>query len=316
LNPEGGAPIVKPGDLDEPTSADHNREVHQRFLDATMPRLEALANLVKEARAAREHYGWLPDANSEAMRELAEESKFVGSWGTEPIRSCYSAAGVLLAAAEDHARSITELLFLDRAPLFGHVVLARSALESASRVLWLSQLGIGARTRVARSYTDALDNLYQLSRLPGDPVPWATVRRNNILEEARRQNFRVITKKGKVPAIQEERPSQTKLLRSLLAGGGDEELGALIYNYYSAVAHGSMYGLLQRFERTDQRNAISPLVTAALVVSSNDVNSVLSAFILGYARAVKEHFTLMGWDRDSWRQTYSDAHAALVRHHR
>lgn len=164
---EGGAPIVEPGDLDEPTSAEHNREIHQRFLAAIMPRLEALASLVREARAAREHYGWLPDANSQAMREVGEEGKFGGSWGSEPVRSCYSAAGVLLAAAEDHARSITELLFLERAPLFGHVVLARSALESTSRVLWLSQLGIGVRSRVARSYTDALDNLYQLSRLSG-----------------------------------------------------------------------------------------------------------------------------------------------------
>lgn len=142
------------------------------------------------------------------------------------------------------------------------------------------------------------------------------MRRDRILEEAKRQKFRVISRKGHVPAIEEERPSQTKLLRSLLAGGGDDDLGALIYNYYSAVAHGSMYGLLQQFERTDQRNALSPLVTASLSVSSDDINSVLSAVLLGYARAVKEHFSLMGWDRESWLNAYSQAHATLVEHRR
>jgi hypothetical protein len=115
-----------------------------------------------------------------------------------------------------------------------------------------------------------------------------------ILDEAKRKGFHIISRKGKPPAIEEEKPSRTALLRRLLDGGGDEELGALVYQYFSAVAHGTAYGLLQRVEKMDQRNPLSSLVTGRLYVTSYDINTVLSAVILGYGRAVSEYYQLMG----------------------
>jgi hypothetical protein len=303
---------VQSGDLDEAVSVAHNRAVHEAFLQAIMPRLDALGLLVKEARETRQHYGWLPDVDSEGMRELAEESRFVGAWGQEPVRACHTMATVLLVGAEDHARSITELLLLERAPLYGHVVLARSALEMSARVLWLCEVGIGVRLRVARGYTDALDNLNEQRRLPGNPVPSAVTRRDRIIAEARRQHFNVIRKDRKPPAIEHERPSKTSLMRALLGAGGDADLGALLYSFYSAVAHGTAYGLLQQFDRVEPPSKLSALATARPSVNSDDVRSVVTAMVLGYGRAVKELHDLMGWNGQEWLDAYTSAHRVIV----
>jgi hypothetical protein len=178
-------------------------------------------------------------------------------------------------------------------------------------VLWISAVSIGTRGRVARYFTDVIENLTELGRLPGNPEPESDRKRQVILDEARRQIFPVISRKGKPPSLSEERPSKTKLSRLLLDAGGDQELGALIYVYYSAVAHGTNCGLLQRFEKTASDNPLSTQATATSYVSTADINSVLSALILGYGRAVKEHFDLMGWT-GKWIEAYASAHHVLA----
>lgn len=60
-----------------------------------------LGELVGAFQALRERRSFLPDANSEAMRELSEQSKYAGAWGDEPSALAHNLAHLQLAAAED-----------------------------------------------------------------------------------------------------------------------------------------------------------------------------------------------------------------------
>ena len=138
--------------------------------DAAVERYRGnLASIVDAGRLLRESRGYLPDAESEAMREIAEEERYRHNWAQKPVDSSHSWAGVLLTAAEDHCKSICRLV-IGEASLFGLQSLARAGLEAAGRAEWFTESGIGTGRRVARYQTERLHNIYQLTSLTSTPT--------------------------------------------------------------------------------------------------------------------------------------------------
>ena len=103
--------------------------------------------------------GAVPAADSAAMLDLAQETKWASAAMNEPVHTLYTLAGFGLQAAEDNARAMCVLLEQrDWVPVYSHVVLARAVAENAGRVAWLVTAG-STRMRIARSINDQLYSL-------------------------------------------------------------------------------------------------------------------------------------------------------------
>jgi hypothetical protein len=258
-----------------------------------------------------DRWGSLPDAGSSAMAELAAEPEYEGAepWGDEPVRQAHNMASLLLVGADDSARSACTLLSQERTPVYAHMVLARSTLELAGRAWLLVDNGIGIRLRIARGFNDRLYGLGQQDFLPleGADKRRALERRTAVFAEGERLGFRKVRDRRNGPSLEEKRPTATQLVRRLLADGKDPQLGGAVYALFSAVAHGTTFGMSKSITLDAPETPTTPGVTwGAVYTSSRDVCSVLTAMILGIGTAFRARNVLFGWHADEWDHAYVD----------
>lgn len=109
------------------------------------------------------------------------------------------------------------------------------------------------------------------------------------------------TRRGAAFAIGEPRPDATTLIGATFAARGGR--GDAIFRYYSALAHGTTFGLLQLWRRAgDQLDDVDDLDHATLepnlTVGSLEsaVRGALVAYVDAFDRVVVTH----GWDRPVW----------------
>jgi hypothetical protein len=291
----------------ETTASESMDETSTRFEAHVGPVREALVGLLDEAESLRQRWGSLPDAHSQAMAEVAAESEYRGEspWGDDPVQQAHNLGQLLLVGADDLARSTCKLLQQGDAPVFAHVVLARSALEHAARAWRLLDPTVRVRQRIARGMNERLFSLSQQAMLPSDPEVKrrARDRIRSILGEAERVGLRRLPSRPRIPAyLEEARPSSTELVRRLLESGSDRELGKLIYAYFSAVTHGTAFGLSQSVDR-DMATASGRLgaTQGAVYTSSQGVCTVLTGLVLGFAKAMDARNELFLWDSAAWK---------------
>jgi hypothetical protein len=281
-------------------------DVSAAFEAHVAPVRDALSGLLDASDEVRDAAGSLPAADSPAMAEVAQESNFRGGepWGADPVGAAHSQAQLLVFAAEDCARSLVRLLAPGPTPVYSHTVVARATLELAGRAWWLLEPAISVRLRIARGMNERIYALSQQIRLPlpAEEREGARKRRTALLDEGSKLKF----KKGRVdrktpPHLDERRPGQTELIKSMLRMENDESLGAFVYGFYSAVAHGTLFGLTSSVSSEHPNMPKTPGVTwGAIVTSSGDVVSVLSAVIIGWVEAIRRRNSLFGWESVSW----------------
>ena len=84
----------------------------------------------------------------------------------------------------------------------------------------------------------------------------------------------------------------------------DNELGELVYRFWSAITHATMYGLANSLDTSvPQERRTNSLVTAGLAVTSDGVNLAVRAVGLAYIRVALAHHDLFGWETDAWKHT-------------
>jgi hypothetical protein len=105
--------------------------------------------------------------------------------------------------------------------------------------------------------------------------------------------------------LEEMRPGQTKMIDKLFSSpDGGASLGALVYGAFSAVAHGTTFGLTTSVEANAPNARRTPGVTwGAVYTSSRDVVSVLTSVILATEAAYRRRNELLGWAPQSWNET-------------
>lgn len=152
-------------------TADSATETSRRFEAHVGPVRDALVELLSASDKLQDQWGSLPNANSQAMAEVAAEEKFVGTepWGDEPVRQAHNLASLLLLGADDCVNSTCRLLASEPTPIYSHIVLARATLEHAGRAWWLLDPEIGIQRRIARGVNDRIHGLSQQSSLPLEP---------------------------------------------------------------------------------------------------------------------------------------------------
>ena len=84
-----------------------------------------------------------------------------------------------------------------------------------------------------------------------------------------------------------------------------DDLGSTIAQYYSAVTHGTQYGLASAVISVERTGLGLP--RAAIGLSSGDVNLALGTAGLGLIRAIEHERQLMGRFVPDWETVRSDA---------
>jgi hypothetical protein len=127
-------------------------------------------------------------------------------------------------------------------------------------------------------------------------------RRDELLAEGARLGFQTARDPaGRLQYLEEIRPGYTKLVKELLSAEGDHALGALVYGTFSAVAHGTTFGLTSNVELAGSDVTRAPGVTrGAIYTSSQDVVQALTATVLATKTGHERRNELFGWASDSW----------------
>jgi hypothetical protein len=265
------------------------------FFRELVPYANALRSLCTAAEAARLS-DFLPAANSLAMQELLEEEDLSTENRKEPIRSVHAMGNILVTVAEDHMTSLLKLMHDDPVPAFGTQIITRALLEACGAAKWLLDIEISPRTRVARGWTETLYSWDQVRNLSTGHVALFDAKELRIRNAADSLGMTFHPKKKRDAAyVDSPKPGNTKTV--VLALG--PEIGKSAYNYLSAVAHGTSYGLMQQIQATGER-AVDGDPLAAVGVSTRNVAYMWSLAALGYATAIDVQMQLFGWMTDEW----------------
>lgn len=274
-------------------------EVADPYYEALEPTVGALQGMVDARRA---HEAAPPAADSPVMAELAAEADWVGGWADEPMGYSHSLATLRLTVAEDHIRSIGKLLASDPPSVFSHMILARSILELTARTWWVDEPAIGHKARVARAMTERVYNFRQQMDLPGADVigddgtsvqTRAQAKIGAIIGEAQARGIQVSPAGMRI--ADQERPGSTKAVQDYVLLVAGEDVGRQVYSIYSAIEHGTIYGLFQNVQPAGGGPLVQPGVQ--LVTDTENVSAVLAGVVLGYGHAADNFLQRRGVDR-------------------
>lgn len=188
-----------------------------------------------------------PTAASEAMAELAHQHDLSGEWDEAPVDTAITHIGLLLTAAEDSMQTLAESLVARHTPLYSHQVLVRGGLECLALAHWLAERGIGPRERVRRSLNERINSAYEQARLPRHLNPEPD-RQRRLLAAASLGFKPTKSKKARLKVFDPPPPSITERVQRL---PGSADLGTIVYSFASAIAHGTIWGLVERAELDD-----------------------------------------------------------------
>lgn len=216
-----------------------------------------------------------------------------------PVREAWTTPHLLLSSCEEHLRLVAAAATAPRVAL-GVVTAGRTAHEAAARALWLLEPGTDVGTRCARYYSMRLSGLFRHAevgrRLGRDAHADALQQLRRVKREASARGFRV-GKIGAHTAVDDQvLPTATEL-----AGLGlDEatEWGQVLYDRASAVAHGSMAGLLSMADDADSAPDEQGMVMLRFRLGAVDVALSAAAAVLTHQAACQRLAAGLGHELD------------------
>ncbi len=265
------------------------------FYAAIGPTRDALIELLEVADFPDSQ---VPTAKSEAMRELSHEQSYAEKWGSEPVSNAYLVGAAKRTMAVDCANAMLRDLHEDPRPLYAHNVLSRAILENAASAARLFEPGVGVETRVGRGFNEAIFSHQQVLRITWLPDATRASRKESIelIRESARQ-LGIAVHNG---WIAEERLGFTKLIRWLVG----EELGRDLVGYFSAVTHGTRYGLMAPVVDIDRSTLGARQVR--LEASADDVNMAVGVAGSALIQALENERQLNGWEWSGWLDTVQE----------
>jgi hypothetical protein len=281
--------------------------------------LDGRAALEATVRFGKRHLGsakWEPQPGSEAAAEIAntEVRKTGAPWGEDPPRTAYAAANLMMIGVLDNLASIRKLIGIEM-PVIGPTVVARSAIEIASGAWWLMEPGIGARPRVCRELALSLESARRAGQVAEEVQAHALARGVQVGQEitdALQQEASVLQRimdlgiaapsPGFSPKVENEKAESATdataaVLEEVLRKYGP---GSSIYRTYSAVTHGTFYGLMNFMEAGIAADG-STLLNWHLPPEMLD--STVQMAIAAFGQTYKRINKLMGWgklEHDLW----------------
>jgi hypothetical protein len=274
------------------------------FFNAVAPLRELIDEVLSMADVRQDPIPTLPVAESQAMSEIADEHHLVcDEWGDNPIRHALGLATVLMAVAEDHLESLSNMYAPSESlSIFTPPVVLRSLLETLGRTHWLVDTSIGFKRRAGRGKTETVHNAHwQRLMLSGaDRKAYdLLVDRRAVVVAAERMGYET-GKRDDAWWIGEPRPSSRKAIDRLFTGIAGEKRPGTIFRHTSAIAHATLHGIFSSIEiDVDSSTALGGHM-GQMGTSSDDVRAMLGVGLYGYLAVAHERRSWLGWLTPEW----------------
>ncbi|HKI17090.1 MAG TPA: hypothetical protein VKA15_04395 [Isosphaeraceae bacterium] len=243
-------------------------------------------------------HGLLPAATSRATAELAAETTYSRSpdWD-RPLADVQSLGGIVLLAAADYGRSFAVLFEGTHAPVYGHLAVARAALEACVVAAWLNEPAIEVPERIKRGLRELVYSAHEEIRLNIDRA--AAKHRKSKWKEVAQSFGWAVTEKDRLPVVDGVgRPSVPDGINKLLVDSAAANIGRAQWSYLSGVLHVTWYALRQAVETPVESPVGPPL--AAVGTDSRSVYAQAVCVIRALRVAANRRMTFMGWADPEW----------------
>ena len=280
------------------------------FVEWMAPTVEALQAFTTAVDDVALRHGNLPAPDSQAMGELAAEADYRSrsSW-QNPITDTHTFGAMTLRAACDYVRTFAAAFAAERPPLYGHLTLARSALESSVVSAWLNEPDIAYVERIKRGLCERLYSANEIKWL--DLRPGAAEEVTQLQADATSFGWTSHFGRGGKPEVDgTKRPSMGDGITRLLVDDSQARIGRLLWNRLSAVTHVTWWGLQWAFMLPEGEQSRSGGFTTVLV-GADSTRVAIQAWCAPRAlrAAANRRFTLMGWNDQEWHDAGSRAEA-------
>jgi hypothetical protein len=273
------------------------------------PIVTGMLEFTTAVNAVTPRHGDVAWAGSFAMAEISDEPGYSNrsGWDT-PFGDTHLLGALTLRAATDYVRLFAEAFNAGEMPLYGHLVLARAALEASVVCWWLSEPGIARDERLKRGLSEYVYSAVEEQRLKLAKDAWEHV--EAVIERAQRLGWKATDfdadgwkKKSRgTPRVDGvTRPSVPATIARLLTDDESSKIGKVQWSRLSAVVHVTYLGLQSAMLVKD--SAPSPVSGQARVPVGTDATSVyLQAVCVLKAlrRAADARYELMGWRDEEW----------------
>jgi hypothetical protein len=258
----------------------------------TITVLRALTNVVDEIA---DRY---PEVNSQGFRELEAEPQFQArSTWEHPVADTHTFGRMTLRAAADHVRTFAEAFDATRPPTYGHLAVARAALEASVIASWLNEPGIAYLERIKRGMCERLYSAREVRDLQVQADADTTLRRYE--EDAAGFGWQAVFDSDGTPSIDgTTRPSIPDGISRLIASGPSGDPGPLVWSRLSAVTHAVWWGLSWAFDFGEAKPSSPGMATVPIGAETAKVAIPALSILRALRATAAEQFTLMGWNED------------------
>jgi hypothetical protein len=278
------------------------------FVEQMAPTVAALHAFTMAVDDVAPRHGNVPAIGSQAMRELAAENDYrsQSSW-QNPITDTHMFGGATLRAASDYVCSFATAFTAERPPLYGHLTLARSALESSVVSAWLNEPDIAYAERAKRGLCERLYSASEVKNLELNPDAAEEVAK--LEADATSFGCKSHFGRGGKPEVDgTKRPSVGSGITRLLVDDSQARIGRLLWSRLSAVTHVTWFGLQWAFMLPEGAPSGSGGFTTVPVGTDSTRVATQGWCVLRALRAAaNRRFTLMGWGDQEWRDAASRA---------
>jgi hypothetical protein len=243
----------------------------------------------------------LPAGVRPAPGSLAEhqvKSSEVGSegpWGEEPTWTYLSLVGLTLGVAADHLVGLVQLL---KPPLLRHAPTAvgRASIECSAKAYWFLDPTLSLRQRVARG----LDEQVRSAEEARGTIPFFGEEHGINFDQTDEQL-------AEVRRVLDLPPRAAHVTTTALVGQvleqhtSSNDGGRGLYKYFSALAHGTLYAMLERLQVTDEETGSPFLGAMSPAMNMAAVEVLAFASVMAHAEAIDRAVIYCGGNIEAWR---------------
>lgn len=276
------------------------------------PIIAALASTVEVSAIARYPHRFDVVPGSPADAEFAKQGRFAGPWSPTPLAEATMIGNTIVYAAEDHLRSMGELIAGGDSRL-GPFVLARAAFEASARGWWIFDPDIGLEDRLCRGANATLNSFYERAKLDREMGVAETraPKIKAIFDTAQQTGLPVTPSRKKSPRwLGDGWPDTTTLCRQFMEDSDQRSVGGVLYRYLCAMTHGTLDGLLRNVQPIE---GLPPGQTGTMTTQEIDPHELAmfaSSVLVAYVIAAERQMVYFGWNGPAWNEWKSAVRAA------
>lgn len=287
------------------------------FRESLEPLVTAIREFAVAVGEVGPRHGEIATVDSPAMKEISDEQTYSqrSSGWQGPVTDSHGLGALTLRAAADYVRSFADAFSAGRAPIYGHLVLARAALESSVICWWLSEASIARDERVKRGLSEYIYSAVEEGWL--NLVDNADQQLAVWIGTATALGWPVTDYNGKTWGPKSRgkprvggvgRPSIDAGIARLLAGDQAGQIGRVQWSRLSAVAHVTFFGLRSAFlEEEIVSNRTTGQAHVPVGTDSGSVFLQAICVLRALRQAADARFALMGWQDDQWQSAAASA---------